>query len=40
MENFLEELEKAKTENLYKKLFWLAVLVNALVVASIIYLAK
>jgi len=38
--DFLEELEKAKIDNLYKLIFRLAMLVNAIVLITIICLAK
>ena len=40
MGNFLEELEKAKIDNRHKLIFWLAMLVNAIVLITIICLAK
>jgi len=37
-EDFFEDSEKVKKERLSKTLFWLAMLVNAIVIASILYL--
>lgn len=37
---FLDELEKAKLDNLYKMTFRLGMIINAIVLVTIIYLAK